>query len=148
MVKEFNSLEEIQKYYDEKTNTYIFKEDKKYIDSIKFNFCLNVKSNIKCRNISGIDVTAYDINAFSINVQNIDAWNVNASDINALDIKACDIKADYIRARDISTWNINAYSISYFAVCFAYKNIKCKSINGRRENSKHFVLDGVLDVEK
>lgn len=26
MTKEFNNLEEIQKYYDEKINTYVFKE--------------------------------------------------------------------------------------------------------------------------
>ena len=31
MTKEFNSLEEIQKYYDEKSNTYIFKENGAYI---------------------------------------------------------------------------------------------------------------------
>ena len=28
MIKEFNSLNEIKKYYNEKTNTYVFKEDK------------------------------------------------------------------------------------------------------------------------
>ena len=28
MTKEFNSLEEIEKYYDAKTNAYIFKENK------------------------------------------------------------------------------------------------------------------------
>ena len=44
--------------------------------------------------------------------------------------------------------NINAEVVSYYAVVFAYKNIKVKSIKGRRENSKHFVLDGKLEVEE
>ena len=93
MTKEFNNLEEIQKYYDKKTNTYVFKEDDKYIDLVIFNFNLEINSNIE-----------------------------------AFDINAC--------------------NITYRAVCFAYKNIKCKSIKGRRWNHKHFVLDGMLDVEE
>ena len=93
MIKEFNSLEEIQKYYDYLGNTYVFAEDNVYIDVVKFNFNLNVKANIKAR-------------------------------------------------------NINALNIDYYGVCFAYRNIKCKSIKGKRENAKHFVLDGKLKVEK
>lgn len=112
MVKEFNNLEEIQKYYDENTNTYIFKENDEYIDLVVFNFDLDVKANI---------------NALDIYACNIDANNIDANDINALDIKANDI--------------------TYCAVCFAYNNIKCKSIKGRRINAKHFVLGGKLEVE-
>ena len=58
-------------------------------------------------------------------------------DVNA-NINACDIKA----------FDINARNISYHAVCFAYNNIKCKSIEGERNNSRHFVLDGVLEIEE
>ena len=123
MVKEFNSLEEIEKYYDEKANTYIFKEDDEYIDLVIFNFDLDIKANID----------ACDINARNINACNINAGNINACDINAVDIEALDIKA-----RDIN----------YDIICCAYKNIKCKSINGRRENSwhLHFVLDGKIEI--
>lgn len=122
MPKEFNSLDEIQKYYDKNTNTYIFKENGVYIDLVIFNFDLEVLSNIDAVNIIAINIVAYDI----------DANNINAYDIKAFDIKAC---------------NIDARDISYNAVCFAYNNIKCKSIRGRRENAKHFVLDGKLEVE-
>ena len=45
MIKEFNSLDEIQKYYNEDANTYIFKEDGKYIDLVVFNFDLDVEAN-------------------------------------------------------------------------------------------------------
>ena len=128
MVKEFNSLEEIQKYYDKKTNTYIFKEDGEYIDLVIFNFDLSITSNINARDISACDINAYDISA----------WNINARDISACNINACDIKAR----------NIQADYITYYAVCFAYIDIKCKSIKGIRLNSKHFVLDGQIEIEE
>ena len=126
MIKEFNSLNEIKKYYDEKTNTYVFKEDGSYIDSIVFNFDLDVKANI--------------------DAMNINAWNINAYNINAWDINALDIIAKNINASNIDACDIYANNISYFAVCFAYNNIKCKSIKGRRSNAKHFVFDGTLEV--
>ena len=72
-----------------------------------------------------VDVLS-NIAAYNIYADNIDAWNINAANIEALDIKANDI--------------------SYYAVCFAYKNIECNTIKGRRENSRHFVLDGELIV--
>ena len=122
MTKEFNSLLEIEEYYDEHINTYVFKEDDRYIDLVIFNFDLKINSNID----------AYDINA-----NNIDVYNIKAGNINALDVDSDNINAI----------NINANNISYYAVCFAYNNIKCKSIKGRRKNHKHFVLDGVLEVE-
>ena len=122
IIKEFNNLEEIQKYYVKETNTYVFKEDDRYIDLVIFNFDLDVNSNIE----------AYDINA-----NNIDVYDIKAGNINALDVDS----------DNISAININANNISYYAVCFAYNNIKCKSIKGRRKNHKHFVLDGKLEVE-
>ena len=127
MTKEFYSLDEIEEYYDEKSNTYIFKEDGKYIDLVVFNFDLNIQANI--------------------DVKNIDAYNIDALNIDACNIDASDIKAMNIEAWDINAWNIEAQDISYYAVCFAYNNIKCKSIKGRRNNTKHFVLDGKLEVE-
>ena len=163
MIKEFNSLEEIQKYYDEKTSTYVFKENNEYISLVKFNFDLNVKANIKARNITAWDITANDIeaeniNAWDINADkiqanriiaiNIDAWNITTHDFFANNIYANDIIAHNIDACDINANNIIACNISYWAVCFAYNSIKCKSITSKRENHKHFVLDGELVVEE
>lgn len=127
MTREFNGLNEIEKYYYEKSNTYVFKEDGYYIDLVVFNFNLNIQANIDAK----------DIGALNIDALNIDACNIDASDIKAMNIEAWDINA----------WNIEAQDISYYAVCFAYKNIKCKSIKGRRNNAKHFVLDGKLEIE-
>ena len=123
IIKVFNKLEEIQKYYDKKTNTYIFIENKGYIKLVIFNFDLKVDSNIR----------AYNIRAENIDALNIDAWDINARDITA---------------RNIDAWNINARNIIYRALCVAYQNIKCKSIKGRRENARHYALDGELEVEE
>ena len=137
IVKEINNLDEIQKYYDYKTNTYVFKEDNEYIDLVVFNFDLHINANINAFNIK-----AYDINVCDINASDINAFTIYAFDIIAHNIESCDINAD-----DICACNINANDINYFAVCFAYENIKCKSIKGRRENAEHFVLDGKLEVK-
>ena len=123
MVKEFNSLKDIQKYYNKETDTYVFEEDGEPIRLVKFNFDFIVRSNIEACNINAGNIIAHNINAADITARNIKAHN-----INAIDIKADDI--------------------SYYAVCFAYNSIKCKSIEGRRHNSKHFVLDGKLEVEE
>ena len=153
MVKEFNSLEEIQKYYDEETNTYIFKEDREYFDTVEFNFNLNVEANIDAYDIETCDINAWNINACNIKANNIYANNINANHIKAHNIYALDIKvkniiANDISAGDINAWNIDANDISYWAVCFAYNSIKCNSITSKRENHKHFVLDGELVVEE
>ena len=137
MTKEFNSLEEIQKYYDKNTNTYIFKEDGEYIDLVMFNFNLDVKANIEVCNVIARDISAW----------NIDAYNINAWDINACNISAFNINVGSIHAMNIEARHIKAKDITYYAVCFAYNNIKCKSIKGRRINAKHFVLDGKLEIE-
>ena len=142
MVKEFNSLEEIQKYYNKKTNTYIFKEDDEYIDLVVFNFDLNIHSDINV-----YDIKARNINAWNIKSRNIDAWDISACNINACNINAGNINACDINAVDIEALDIKARDINYDIICCAYKNIKCKSINGRRKNSWHFVLDGKIEIK-
>ena len=127
MTKIFNSLDEIQKYYNEKSNTYIFKEYGIYINLVIFNFDLNVKSNIYAWNIYG--------------------RNINALNINAKDIYACRLDVNDIKVHDISALSIKANIIDYYAVCYAYENIKCKSIKGRKYNAKHFVLDGHIYID-
>ena len=146
MTKEFNNLEEIEKYYNKETNTYVFNENGKYIDLVVFDFDLNVEANIKA-----LDINACDIYAMNINSMNIDAYDIKASDIYARNINACNIDAMNINSTNIDACDIKAYDIkanviSYYAICVAYKDIRCKSIKGIRENAKHFVLNGVLEV--
>ena len=153
MVKQFDSLKEIQKYYDKNTNTYVFVENGEYIEAVVFNFNLNVEANIEAYDIEALDINAWDIKACNINadnikVRNIEAINIDAWNINAYNIKAGDIITGDINACNIEAGDISANDISYHAVCFAYDSIKCKSIKGRRRNSKHFVLDGELIMKE
>ena len=127
MIKEFYKIEQIEKYYDKNTNTYVFMENDIYFDLyLYFNLC--VDANI---------VAGHIINALDIEARDIKAWDISASEIYARNINA----------QDIIAYNIYAQNIIYWAVCFAYNNIKCKSIKGTRENHKHFVLDGKIEIE-
>ena len=93
---------------------------------------LIVEGNIICK--EGL----WNIEARNIEAWNIEAWNIEAGDIQAEDIKAGDIQAEDIQAEDIS----------YYAFCIAYNSLKCKSINGRRENSIHKCLDKDIEYTK
>ena len=127
-----NSLEEMKPYYNKNKNTYEFIENYKKID-ICFTFSIDIKA---------------DINAGNIEAVNINAWNINAGDINARDIVAERINARNIDAGDIDAWNINAGNISFYAICCAHQTLKCKSIEGRRENAKYFCLDNEVEFIK
>ena len=142
IIREFNKLEEIQKYYDKETNTYIFKEDGKDIDLAIFNFDLRINAHIKA-----YDIKACDIKAFNIQANGINAWDINAYNIEAWDIIAWNIKAINIKVENIfKSTTINARDIRYHAICLAYSSIKCNSIKGRRDNAKYFVLDGEIEI--
>jgi hypothetical protein len=128
-----NSQKEMEKYYVKESNTYVFN------DNVKFKCNIYVSGNIDADNINARNINAGNIYAGDINAGNIIANNINAGDIIACNINACDIIADDIYAGDI-----NAGDIRYYAVCCSYNNIKCKSIQGTRNNCKHFCLDGKI----
>ena len=145
MIEIFNSLEEIQKYYDKETNTYIFMENDKYIDVVIFNFKLEVNANIRSGNIRAWDIKALDIRAVNISCSNIialdiDARNIDCINLTAKDIIALDIDALNITARNINVNNIFAKSIDAreeidcYDTCVASEYIKCKSIIGGRND--------------
>ena len=121
MIKEFNSLEEIEKYYDAKTNAYVFKD----IDKIVLNFDLKVESDIKARNIDALNIHAWniyaeDIDSDNINACNIEACNIEAKYIIANYIYAHTIKALYIHASDImdkNTIDVKDSKADYSTVC-------------------------------
>lgn len=105
--------------------------------------------DISTRNIIANNVSTYNIMAWNISAGNISAGKILAMDILARDINAEDISAFNISARDISAGDISAgdiiaRNISYYGVCYAYRNIKCTSINGTLKNAKHFVLNGKI----
>ena len=129
MTKEFNSLDEIQKYYDAESNTYIFKEfkeDEKYIRLIIFHFDFNVEANIDAWTICAKDINAKNINTFNIFSQNIHAEDIKANDIkskdiHALNIHACNINAHNINVGAITSQDIYANDIKLCSPWILYK---------------------------
>ena len=157
MIKEFKNLKQMKKYYDKKTNTYIFKRGDVYIDLIKIDFDLSIDSNIDACNIDAQDIEALNIDACNIDAYDIEANDIFATDINANDIGANDIDCNHIcandiiandiDAKDISSHSIEANNIEYFAICYAYQDIVCNSIRGYIDNSKHFSLKGKVVIK-
>ena len=152
VVKGFDNLEEMERYYNKETNTYVFKENGSYIDLVMFNFDLKVGAHIEAGNIIAHNINAYNVDAINIDANDIKTWDIKAYDIKADNIKSYDIKADDIVANNIDAWDIKARNIQvnnifYQTVCVAYQNIKCKHIQGVYPNSKHFVLEGELEIE-
>lgn len=159
-MKTFNSIEEMKKFYNEKTNTFYIEDDIK----IKFNLdCgwnidaytieamnLNVWNinamDIKANNIGAYNIKAWDIDACDIEAGKIDAYNIRTGDIKADNINAYTINANNIDACDINTWDIIANDIKFYAICVAYNTFKCKSIQGKRKNSKYLCLDSEVEI--
>ena len=148
MTRVFNNLKEMKRYYDEETDSYIFKENGKFIDEIIINFDLNIESNIEAHNVRGTSITAKNIH-----VRNISAWEINAYDIDsrcidvgviqARDIYTSTIEAMDIYARDINATfgidaiNIYARDIVYTATCSAYEDFKYNSIKCEHQIPLH-----------
>ena len=111
ITREFKWIDEIDKYYDEKSNTYVFKEGDKYIDLVIINFDLYVDADIEA-----CDLECMDIKARYLDVMDLNALKVEADTVNAHTIKAYKIECDNLIYR-------SKYSES--------KHIICKSINDR-----------------
>ena len=119
--------------------------------------CYNINANfikaydIDCYNINTDEINCYniiadDINCYNINSDNIDAKNVDCCHINSKNIIANNINSRKIIATDIIADNIKANHIDYYAVCSAYHSLECKTIQGRKKNSKHFCLDKEIEI--
>ena len=113
---------------NEELKSYIVNGRIVFKESIQCNFDIHVNANID----------AYDIKAYNIKAYNIDAYNIEAYNIKAYNIKAYNIDA----------YNIEAYNISNSAFCVSYGGIICTSIKGRRNNSFHNCLDGMLTIKE
>lgn len=140
MIKTFKNLEEMESYYNYKTDTYEFIEND-MVFSIYISFDLDTSSSIKARNIM----------AHNIKTSEINASNIMARDIYTLDINANNITANNIYARNIKSGNIfaniiKAKDIQYHAFCCAESKFICNSIKGDKKNSKHCCLDSEIIV--
>ena len=97
--------------------TKVIKGDLVMTEDMTFDEDLVVKGNIFGKNG----------HKYSLKVNgDLNCFNLNCFDLNCLDL--------------------NCRDLSYYAVAFAYTSFKCKSVKGRRENSKHFCLDGEVQI--
>ena len=112
-------------------------------------FCID--ADIECKNIYS-ENPRRNILAKNIKCQNIDAGHVKTMDINVRgDINVCDLIARNVDVNNLTTLNIcadtiKANHINYYAVCFAYQDINCTSIQGEHPNARHFCLDGEITI--
>ena len=142
-----NSSEEMEKYYDAKTNTYRFVDEDDKCDDVIFKCDIKMKANIYAWNINALNVIAQNIDALNVIAQDINARDIDAQDIDAWDINARNIDAVDIDARNTNARNIDALHIFYYAVCIAYESFKCKSVTGYRDNAVHMCLDGEIEYK-
>ncbi len=157
-MKIYNTQAEVDK--DIVNNTLTVQGDVTFTFNLKMEASLvveagNIKAgdidawDIKARNIEAGDIVAEDIVAGNIEAGDIVAEDIKAEDIVAWNIEAGDIVAEDIVAEDIVAWNIEAGDIkagdiTFWSVAYARVSFVCKSITGRRENSKYFCLDNEI----
>ena len=111
-MKTFNSLEEMQPYYNKKTYIYDFFENGERID-ININFILKTTKSICAKNIKTKNIKAMNITASNIKASNIKACDITANNINAMDINANNINAKNIQANNINANNIIKSKIAF-----------------------------------
>jgi len=84
-------------------------------------------------NILGKDVNRYNLKVCGdLDCLNLNCWNLDCRNLNC---------------GDLDCWNLKAKKVLYYAVAFAYNNMEVESIKGRRENCKHFCLDGQITIK-
>ena len=71
--------------------------------------------------------------------------NINAS-IICWNLDCMNLNCGNLDCRDLNCMDLDCRNLSYYAVAFAYESFKCKSIEGRRNNSKHFCLDSEVKI--
>ena len=124
-----NNYEELDKYYNNNIDTYVFNDD------VTFSIDVDINATIM----------AHDIYARNINAYNIKACNINAYDINACNINAYNIKAWNVKARDIIAWNVEARNIFYTHICTAIERLKCDNMVGAYPYSIHKCLQNEIE---
>ncbi len=107
----FYNEEEMNDYYNEKTNTYAFWGEDGTDCDVVLRFNLETNASILCHNLDCIDITA----------ESITAWDIEGCSINA-DIIAHDIDATSIKADRIILINYGSISVMGSIRCPYIKN--------------------------
>jgi len=106
---------------------------------------LIVKADIKCKNIYSKGYRR-NLNCYNIDCHNLNCHNIDCCDIDCDNLNCYNLNCYNIDCVNIDCHNIDCCDLSYYAVCFAYRDIVCNSIKGRRKNARHFCLDGEITI--
>ena len=83
----------------------------------------------------------------NININaSIICWNLDCMDLDCRDLNCMDLDCRELNCRDLNCGNLDCRDLSYYAIAVAYYKFKCKSVVGRRINSKHFCLDSEVKI--
>ena len=95
---------------------------------IEYQVTENEIRNVYCQNLFLMNNDGkFDFNGGNFNGRDFNGWNFNGRNFNG--------------------WDFNGENISYYGWFIVYKNIRCKSIIGKRENCFHKCLDGRLIIK-
>ena len=71
--------------------------------------------------------------------------NINAS-IICRNLYCWDLDCGNLNCGNLDCGDLDCGNLSYYAIAVAYYKFKCKSVVGRRINSKHFCLDSEVII--
>lgn len=127
---------QLKKYYNKKTNTYVFKKRHNTCD-IRILFKLEVDADIYAGNIyseselKANNIIAKYIYAFNLKAQNIQAWNIYIHN----ELEAKNIYAEYVRANSLT-----------LSDCCKVEYLKCMHIAGNNIDCLHTIDSSNIEV--
>ena len=100
-------------------------------DDVKIECNININASIICRNLYCWD---------------LDCGNLNCGNLDCMDLDCGDLNCGNLECMDLNCGDLDCMDLSYYAIAVAYYKFKCKSVVGRRNNSKHFCLDSEVKI--
>lgn len=124
-----NNNEEMEKYFDEGSNTYILNDDVTFTDNIETTKSIKATGKVFTNSFLCADnITTWDITAmYVICMGNLTTYN----NLYAKNIRA----KKSVHAVDIMCDNITSEKIRYENICCAREKIDCPDIKGKYEHS-------------
>ena len=100
-------------------------------DDVKIECNISINASIICRDLDCMDLDCGNLNCGNLDCGNLDCGNLNCRDLDCW---------------NLNCWDLDCRDLSYYAIAVAYYKFKCKSVVGRRINSKHFCLDSEVII--
>jgi len=115
-------------------------------DDVKIECNININASIICWNLDCMNLNCGNLDCRDLNCGNLNCGDLNCGNLNCWNLDCRDLNCRNLDCRDLNCMDLDCRNLSYYAVAFAYESFKCKSIEGRRNNSKHFCLDSEVKI--